>query len=99
MEQTQEKLKELKEHLKKDEDHINYDEDRYEGKWQDQSLPLWTRQVELEATMKLCGRTLYSIFRRKLYAKGFYTKAVIFKHEIWCPMSSTRPHVPSASFS
>ena len=56
-------------------------------------------EVPAFATMKLCGKTLYSIFRRKLYAKGYYTKAVIFKHEICCPMSSTRPHAPSASFS
>jgi len=34
---------------------LQYEEDKYEGKWQDKSLPLWARQAELEAVMKCRG--------------------------------------------
>ena len=56
MEQAQ--LKQLQDwqlNLKKDEEHLNYQEDRYFGKWQDKKLPIWERQLALEATMKAAG--------------------------------------------
>ena len=38
---------------------LNYEEEKYEGRWQDKSLPLWARQVELEAVMKCRGKKRY----------------------------------------
>ena len=58
MEQAK-KLEELKNVLQQDQVHIDYNEERYQGKWQDQSLPIWTRQIELENTMKICGVKRY----------------------------------------
>jgi len=56
MEQAQLKqLQDLQLNLKKDEEHLNYQEERYLGKWQDKKLPLWERQLELEAIMKAAG--------------------------------------------
>ena len=56
MEQTQLKqLQNLQLNLKKDEEHLDYEEERYYGKWQYKRLPLWERQLELEAVMKGAG--------------------------------------------
>ena len=56
MEQAQLKqLEDLQLNLKKDEEHLDYEEERYYGKWQDKKLPLWERQLELEAVMKGAG--------------------------------------------
>ena len=49
------KLQDLQLNLKKDEEHLNYEEERYFGKWQDKKMPIWERQLELEATMKAAG--------------------------------------------
>ena len=38
---------------------LNYEQEKYEGKWQDKSLPLWARQAELEAVMKCRGSKRY----------------------------------------
>mgnify|MGYP000156167354 FL=1 len=56
MEQAQLKqLQDLQLNLKKDEEHLDYEEERYFGNWQDKRLPLWERQLELEAVMKVAG--------------------------------------------
>ncbi len=56
MEQAQLKqLQNLQLNLKKNEEHLDYEEERYYGKWQDKRLPLWERQLELEAVMKGAG--------------------------------------------
>jgi len=38
---------------------FNYEQEKYEGKWQDKSLPLWARQEELEAVMKCRGSAIF----------------------------------------
>ena len=48
-------LQDLQLNIKKNEEHLDYEEDRYVGKWQDKRIPLWERQLELEAIMKGAG--------------------------------------------